>query len=144
VHPHETSITHKKSNLKEKKTMRKSIYFALSLLVLASMLLTACGGGSAETPAPSGGGDTTTTGGGEAPASGEKRVLKVWSFTNEIRTMAVAFEGYYPDVDVDVVYTMIPMTDGEYQTKLKAAIGTADAPDVVALGGCFRERMGRG
>jgi multiple sugar transport system substrate-binding protein len=40
-------------------------------------------------------------------------------------------------VDVDVVYTMIPMTDGEYQTKLKAAIGTADAPDVVALGSCF-------
>lgn len=116
--------------------MRKSIYFALSLLILASMLLTACGGGSAETP--SGSGDTTTTtGGGEAPPAGEKRVLKVWSFTNEIRTMAVAFEGFYPDVDVDVVYTMIPMTDGEYQTKLKAAVGTADAPDVVALEAAF-------
>ena len=111
--------------------MRKSIYLALSLLVLASMLLTACGGGSAETPAASGEGDTPTTG-GEAPPAGEKRVLKVWSFTNEIRTMAVAFEGFNPDVDVDVEYTMIPMTDGEYQTKLKAAVGTADAPDVVA------------
>ena len=116
--------------------MRKSIYFALSLLVLASMLLTACGGGSAETPAASGEGDTPTTG-GEAPPAGEKRVLKVWSFTNEIRTMAVAFEGFNPDVDVDVEYTMIPMTDGEYQTKLKAAVGTADAPDVVALEAAF-------
>jgi multiple sugar transport system substrate-binding protein len=122
--------------LKEKKTMRKSIFFALSLLVLASMLLTACGGGSAETPAASGEGDTTTTG-GEAPPVGEKRVLKVWSFTNEIRTMAVAFEGFNPNVDVDVEYTMIPMTDGEYQTKLKAAVGTADAPDVVALEAAF-------
>jgi multiple sugar transport system substrate-binding protein len=109
--------------------MRKSIYPVLSLLVLASMLLAACGGGSAETPASPSGGD--------APAAGEKRVLKVWSFTNEIRTMAVAFEGFYPDVDVDVVYTMIPMTDGEYQTKLKAAVGTADAPDVVALEAAF-------
>lgn len=116
--------------------MRKSIFFALSLLVLASMLLTACGGGSAETPAASGEGDTTTTG-GEAPPVGEKRVLKVWSFTNEIRTMAVAFEGFNPNVDVDVEYTMIPMTDGEYQTKLKAAVGTADAPDVVALEAAF-------
>jgi ABC-type glycerol-3-phosphate transport system substrate-binding protein len=67
--------------------------------------------------------------------STEKQVLNVWSFTNEIRTMAVAFEGRYPDVDV--VYTMIPMTDGEYQTKLKASIGTADVPDVVALEAAF-------
>jgi hypothetical protein len=32
---------------------------------------------------------------------------------------------------------MIPMTNGEYQTKLKAAIGTADTPDVVALESAF-------
>jgi multiple sugar transport system substrate-binding protein len=115
--------------------MRKSIFLVFSLLVLASMLLAACGGGATEAPAT--GGDTpSTTGGDEAPAAG-KRVLKVWSFTNEIRTMAVAFEGYYPDVEVDVVYTMIPMTDGEYQTKLKAAVGTADAPDVIALEAAF-------
>lgn len=116
--------------------MRKSIYFVFSLLILASMLLAACGGGSADTPA-SGGGDTPSTSGGGATSADGKQVLKVWSFTNEIRTMAVAFEGAYPDVEVDVVYTMIPMTDGEYQTKLKAAVGTADAPDVVALEAAF-------
>jgi hypothetical protein len=71
-----------------------------------------------------------------APAeSGEKTVLNVWSFTNEINTMAVAFEGKNPNVDV--VYTMIPMTNGEYQTKLKAALGTADVPDVIALEAAF-------
>jgi len=49
--------------------------------------------------------------------------------------MAIAFEGKHPDVDVQ--YTMIPMTNGEYQTKLKAALGTADAPDVIALEAAF-------
>ncbi len=49
--------------------------------------------------------------------------------------MAVAFEGKHPDIDVK--YTMIPMTNGEYQTKLKAALGTADAPDVIALEAAF-------
>jgi hypothetical protein len=32
---------------------------------------------------------------------------------------------------------MIPMTNGEYQTKLKAALGTADVPDVIALEAAF-------
>jgi hypothetical protein len=50
-------------------------------------------------------------------------------------TMATAFEGKNPGVDIE--YTMIPMTNGEYQTKLKAALGTADAPDVVALEAAF-------
>jgi len=65
----------------------------------------------------------------------KKTVLNVWSFTNEIQTMAVAFEGTHPDVDV--VYTMIPMTNGEYQTKLMATLGTAEVPDVVALEAAF-------
>ena len=49
--------------------------------------------------------------------------------------MATAFEGRYPGVNVE--YTMIPMTNGEYQTKLLASLGTADAPDVVALEAAF-------
>jgi multiple sugar transport system substrate-binding protein len=94
--------------------MRKHIMFVLSLIIIASMVMT--GAAFAEEPA-------------------QKTVLNVWSFTNEIRTMAIAFEGMNPDVDV--VYTMIPMTDGEYQTKVKAAAGTADSPDVVALEAAF-------
>ena len=50
-------------------------------------------------------------------------------------TMAIAYEGKNPNVDIH--YTMIPMTNGEYQTKLKAALGTADAPDVIALEAAF-------
>jgi hypothetical protein len=67
--------------------------------------------------------------------SAEEVTLTVWSFTNELYTMAVAFEERYPNVNVE--FSMLPMTDGEYQTKLKAAIGTADVPDVVALEAAF-------
>ena len=91
--------------------MRKSILITLSLLLVASMLITGCG-------------PKKLTG-----------TLNVWSFTNEIRTMAIAFQGKNPGVKV--VYTMIPMTNGEYQTKVKAAAGTSDSPDVVALEAAF-------
>lgn len=101
--------------------MRKPLLLILSLLIVSSMLLVAFSYPVAEEPT-------------EAPAALEG-TLNVWSFTNEIRTMAIAFEGRHPGVDV--VYTMIPMTDGEYQTKVKAAAGTADSPDVVALEAAF-------
>jgi multiple sugar transport system substrate-binding protein len=119
--------------------MSKKILILVSLLLAATLVLTACGGAVQE-PAAEAPGAAAETGGEESAAAGEeaasgKTVLNVWSFTNEIRTMAIAFEGTHPDVDV--VYTMIPMTDGEYQTKLKASIGTTDVPDVVALEAAF-------
>ena len=112
--------------------MRKSVLLVFSLLIVASMLLTACGGNTAEAPAAE---EAAPAEEAAAPAEAEKTVLNVWSFTNEIMTMAIAYEGKHPDVDF--VYTMIPMTNGEYQTKLKAALGTADAPDVIALESAF-------
>ncbi|MCE9645934.1 MAG: ABC transporter substrate-binding protein [Chloroflexi bacterium] len=97
--------------------MKKKLSVLFALLIIASMILSACGGG--------------------APAQPKelKGTLNVWSFTNEIKTMAIAFQGKHPDVKV--VYTMIPMTNGEYQTKVKAAAGTSDSPDVVALEAAF-------
>lgn len=125
--------------------MFKKVYVLLSLMLVASFVLAACGTPATATQAPAATdvptdvpADTAT----EAPkatdvpaTTGEKTVLKVWSFTNEIKTMAIAFEGEHPDVDVQ--YTMIPMTNGEYQTKVKAALGTNDAPDVIALEASF-------
>jgi ABC-type glycerol-3-phosphate transport system substrate-binding protein len=102
------------------------------------MVLAACGTPAAEEPAAP---DQPAANTNEQPvptaaAAGElEGTLNVWSFTNEIRTMAIAFEARHPKVDV--VYTMIPMTNGEYQTKVKAAAGTADSPDVVALEAAF-------
>ena len=92
----------------------KRISFVLSVLVAFSILLAACG---------------------QAKPKELTGTLNVWAFTNEIKTMAIAFQGKHPDVKV--VYTMIPMTNGEYQTKVKAAAGTADSPDVVALEAAF-------
>jgi ABC-type glycerol-3-phosphate transport system substrate-binding protein len=117
--------------------MRKSILFVISMLVIASMALAACGGSATEAPASTEAPAATEA----APAATEaapaelEGTLNVWSFTNEIKTMAIAFEGKHPKVKVN--YTMIPMTNGEYQTKVKAAAGTADSPDVVALEAAF-------
>lgn len=121
--------------------MRKSIWYLLSLLLIASMVLAACGTPAeepvaTEEPAAEEPAATEEAAAEEPAAPAElEGTLNVWAFTNEIRTMAIAFEGRHPGVDV--VYTMIPMTNGEYQTKVKAAAGTADSPDVVALEAAF-------
>jgi multiple sugar transport system substrate-binding protein len=117
--------------------MSRKIYALLSLVLIASFVLAACGAPAApateaatEAAAPE-----ATEAATEAPAAELSGTLNVWSFTNEIRTMAIAFQGRHPGVTVN--YTMIPMTNGEYQTKVKAAAGTADSPDVVALEAAF-------
>ncbi len=132
--------------------MRKTMLFVMSLLVIASMVLTACAPAAAPTAAPAepaapaekatekpaepaAPAEKPTEKPAEPAAPAEKTVLKVWSFTVEINTMAIAYEGKHPDVDIQ--YTMVPMTNGEYQTKVKAALGTADLPDVIALESAF-------
>lgn len=115
----------------------KRVSIVLSILMTLSMLLAACAPAAAPTEAPA---QPANTEAPAAPAATEapkelEGTLNVWSFTNEIKTMAIAFEGKHPKVKV--VYTMIPMTNGEYQTKVKAAAGTADSPDVVALEAAF-------
>jgi multiple sugar transport system substrate-binding protein len=59
------------------------------------------------------------------------KTLKIWSFTDEVKTMALAFQKEHPDVKIE--YTMIPMTNGEFQTKLKSTLQSGDVPDVVSL-----------
>ena len=121
--------------------MRKSLNLLVVLVMLAGMALVGCGGTTpATTEAPaatteSSVGETVVEETAAPPAEAGKTILNVWSFTNEINTMAVAYECRNPNVDV--VYTMIPMTNGEYQTKLLASLGTADAPDVIALEASF-------
>jgi multiple sugar transport system substrate-binding protein len=88
----------------------KRLFVVFSVLMVMSMLLSACGP-KQTTP------------------------LQIWSFTNEILTMAKAYEKEHPGVKTN--YTMIPMTNGEYQTKLLATLGTDQAPCVVALEAAF-------
>jgi ABC-type glycerol-3-phosphate transport system substrate-binding protein len=116
----------------------KRLSLVLSVLIALSMLLAACAPAATQAPAAATEAPAKPAA-TEAPAAATeapaKQVLNVWSFTNEIRTMAIAFQGKHPDVQVN--YTMIPMTNGEYQTKVKAAAGTKDSPDVVALEAAF-------
>jgi len=114
---------------------RKTLASLVLLMVMMAMLV---GCTPADMPAPAEPAAPAATEPAAAPAepaATEKTVLNVWSFTNEILTMAIAFEAKHPDVDV--VYTMIPMTNGEYQTKLMATLGTDQVPDVVALEAAF-------
>ena len=132
---------------------RSSPRYSSGAVSLIAAALAACGGSTApqpaaeqpaqeqpavEQPAAEEPAEEAEQPAAEAPAA-ETTVLKVWSFTNEINTMAVAYEGLHPDVDIQ--YTMIPMTAGEYQTKLKAALGTADAPDIIALEAAFVKEL---
>ena len=125
----------------------KTSFRLLALLILVAMVLAACPAPAQPTEAPAAraAAEATTAPADdaaapadatEAPAAAEGTTpLNIWSFTNEINTMAVAYEGKHPEVDA--TYSMIPMTNGEYQTKLKAALGTSDAPDVIALEASF-------
>ena len=108
--------------------MKKTMALALALLLLFS-LLTGCG-----KPATT---ETSTPAPESTPAAEQKfsGTLKVWSFTDEVRTMALAFQEKYPDVKVE--YTMIPMTNGEFQTKLKSSLQSGEVPDVVSLEASF-------
>jgi multiple sugar transport system substrate-binding protein len=134
------------------------------LLLVFGMVLVACGGGAAEPAAEEAAPVEEAPAEEAAPAeeeaapaeeeaapaeeeaapaeeetmeepTGDKETLQMWSFTNELMTAATAFEGQNPDIDIE--YTMIPMTNGEYQTKLLASLGTADAPDIIALEAAF-------
>jgi len=126
--------------------MRKTVLFIFSLLIISSLLLAACGPTATEAPpteAPAAPEEPAEEPPTEEPVEEpaepeepmEKTVVTLWSFTNEMETMAVAYECLHPEVDIQ--FTMIPMTDGEYQTKLLASLGTADAPDVIALEAAF-------
>ena len=100
--------------------MKKLISLLLAAFMLIS-LFSGCGKKTSETNA-----NTQTN---------EPKVLRIWSFTDEVKTFTVAFQEKYPDVKVE--YTMIPMTNGEYQTKLKSALQAGEGPDVVTLEAAF-------
>jgi multiple sugar transport system substrate-binding protein len=119
----------------------KRLSMIFSVLIVFTMLLTACAQAApaaptaeapaAEAPAVEA---ATEAPAAEAPAELEG-TLKLWSFSNDAHMLAVAFMEKHPKVNIE--FTMIPMTNGEYQTKVKAAAGTSDSPDVVFLEAAF-------
>ncbi len=128
----------------------KKVKMLLSTILASALSLTlfaSCNGsnaGNSGDTTQSGGNTTkaadttqaaTTTQGGDTSASNATGTLNIWSFTNELHTFALAFQKEHPDIKVE--YTMIPMTDGEFQTKVKSAIQSGQVPDVIALESAF-------
>jgi multiple sugar transport system substrate-binding protein len=120
----------------------KRLYFVLSVLVALSMLLSACGAPATEVPAVAAteapavaATEAPAAAATEAPVAELEGTLKVWAFGSDQRALATAFMERYPKVKIE--FTTIPMNNGEYQTKVKAAAGTADSPDVVFLEAAF-------
>jgi len=111
---------------------------SLMLVVVMVLSLAACGS-SADTTAP----DT------DAPAadtaadadSGEKTVLNVWSFTDEVPNMVAKYMEAHPDVaeKYEVNTTIIATTDGAYQPAIDQALaaGGPDGPDMFAAEAAF-------
>lgn len=105
--------------------MKKTLALTLVFLLLIGMF---AGCTKTETEQPA-------SGTPDASPNDTPTVLKVWSFTDEVKTMSLAFQEKYPNVKVE--YTMIPMTNGEFQTKLKSALQSGEVPDVISLEASF-------
>ncbi|MBN1776238.1 MAG: carbohydrate ABC transporter substrate-binding protein [Clostridiales bacterium] len=65
------------------------------------------------------------------PKADRKYELTVWSYTDEMKAMAIAFMAEYPEIQSN--YVEIPTDGGEYKNQLLAKANTDEGPDVVAL-----------
>lgn len=105
--------------------MKRLLAISMSVLML-SVFLAGCS--HSNTVASSGTGDNE-------PAQASK-VLKVWSFTNEMKVFSTAFKKAHPDVQIE--NTMVAMDNGDYQAKLQQALATGiDIPDVFCMDASF-------
>lgn len=119
--------------------MRKLL--SLLLVVLMVFSLAACGSKAPE-PAPAAENTTTEN---QAPAESstttEKKVLNVWSFTEEVPSMIQKYVDTHPEfaAQYEIKTTIIATTEGAYQPALDQALvsGGADAPDIFTAEAAF-------
>lgn len=121
--------------------MKKTVAVMLSCLMLVGMLI-GCTPTAPVAPAESTAPEATAAPAQtaapvatDAPPAALTGKLVIWSFTNEMKTFAVAFKEKNPGVEIE--FTMVPMTNGEFQTKVQAAITGGEVPDVIALESSF-------
>lgn len=78
--------------------------------------------------------------GGQTEATtAKKKVINVWSFTDEVPKMIDRYKELHPEFDYEIKTTIIATTDGAYQPALDQALigGGADAPDIYAAEAAF-------
>ena len=114
-----------------KKARLLSVISALALL--ASSAMTGCGSKSEE-------GSNGSSGGGATTKEG-KTVLKLMTFTKEVKQMCEKYFETHPDFaeKYELKVTEIPTTDGQFQPALDQALagGGEDAPDFYCAEAAF-------
>jgi len=65
--------------------------------------------------------------------------LLIWSYTDEVKALALAFQWYNPQTEI--TYVEIPMLDSEYQNSVIDASNTVDCPDVIVLDSSFVKKF---
>lgn len=111
----------------------KKVVASMLALTLVAGSLVGCGSTSDE--------PSTSTPGTEqgSTTSGEKEVINLWSFTDEVPKMVDKFLELNPDFGYEVKTTIIATTDGAYQPALDQALaaGGQDAPDIYCAEAAF-------
>ena len=75
----------------------------------------------------------------EAAKAPERKVINLWSFTDEVPKMIEKYKALNPDFDYEINTTIIATTDGAYQPALDQALasGGKDAPDIYCAESAF-------
>lgn len=129
--------------------MKKIIASALCLTMAAAVFAgcdgtketTATQGSDAPATTADAGTPDTTAASTDAAVDGDKIVINLWSFTDEVPNMIEKYKELNPDFasKYDVKVTIIATTNGEYQPALDAALmaGGEDAPDMYCAEAAF-------
>ena len=74
-----------------------------------------------------------------AKVTAEKKVINLWSFTDEVPKMMDKYKELHPEFDYEVKVTIIATTDGAYQPAIDQALtaGGKDAPDLFTAESAF-------
>ena len=106
--------------------MKRNMRIVVSFLLIACMSFSLFAAGQTEAA--------------KAPA---RKVINLWSFTDEVPKMIDKYKELHPEFDYDVNVTIIATTDGAYQPALDAALaaGGANAPDILYCRGCLRAEV---
>ena len=101
--------------------MKRTMRTVLCMLLVASIAVSLFAAGKAE----------------EAKAT--RKVINLWSFTDEVPKMIEKFKALNPDFDYEVRSTIIATTDGAYQPALDQALagGGDNAPDIYCAEAAF-------
>ena len=111
--------------------MKKIIALLLCAMMVATLLV-GCGKEEA--------------GNNEAASNGEKTVINVMAFTDEVPKMVEKYIAMHPEKNLEIKTTIVATTDGLYQPALDAALaaGGADAPDIYAAEAAFVLKYAQG